>query len=140
MMNRPAIYVSSRASIPERPAMWRNFKKIGANIISTWIDESDDQATVSFPDLWHRIQEEILACDRFIFYAEPEDFPVKGALVEIGLAIAYVKPIWVLGNNIDVEKPTYRPFGSWVMHHSVTVFRPRSSLNDMMLALGLHKE
>lgn len=139
MVSRPAIYVSSRASIPERLEMWHNFRKIGANIISTWIDEADDQTTVSSPDLWSRIQAEIISCHRFVFYAEPTDFPVKGALVEVGMAIAYNKPIWVLGHNLDVEPLTYRPLGSWIKHHCVTTFLPHSTLNDMMRALGLHR-
>ena len=139
-MTRPRIYVSSRASIPERPAMWRRYREMGINIVSTRIDAPDDQSKISFSTLWSNIQEEILSCDRFIFYAEPDDFPVKGALVEVGMAVAYVKPIWVLGNNLDVQKPTYRPLGSWIEHHSITRFRPCATLNDMMQALGLHRQ
>jgi hypothetical protein len=138
MNHRPKIYVSSRASIIERVAMWQQYRTMGANIISTWIDEPVDLTTISYPDLWSRIQEEILKCDRFVFYAEPNDFPVKGAMVEVGMAIAYVKPIWVLGNNLELEGETFRPLGSWVKHHSITVFKPRATLNDMMQALGLH--
>jgi hypothetical protein len=139
MNHRPKIYVSSRASIIERVAMWQQYKTMGANIISTWIDRaSTNTNAINYPDLWHSIQEEILSCDRFVFYAEPGDFPMKGAMVEVGIAMAYVKPIWILGNNLELEGETFRPLGSWVKHHSITVFKPRATLNDMMQALGLH--
>lgn len=53
----PCIYVASRASIPARSQMWRDFRASG-----------------------HRISAVIL-------YAETGDFPLKGALIECGIAL-----------------------------------------------------
>ncbi len=78
----PAVYVASRASIPERSAMWRQLRADGARIISTWIDEAEEALIGCFGELWTRIEAEIREADRLVLYAEPSDFPLKGAYVE----------------------------------------------------------
>lgn len=137
---RPAIYVASRASIPERSAMWRAYRAQGANIISSWIDEAGEGQTASFHDLWQRIQDEIARCDRLVFYAESlHDFPVKGALVEVGIACGLNKRIWVvLGKEVVVDGRTYRPLGSWVLHPCVELLVMRATPADLARALGLY--
>lgn len=80
----PLLYVASRASLPERPAMWRAMRDAGWRIVSSWIDEAGEGETASFADLWHRIEDEVRRSDGLILYAERDDFPLKGALIEVG--------------------------------------------------------
>lgn len=132
--NRPKIYVASRASNPERPQMWRNLRATGARIISTWIDESGSGLS-NYTELWVRIVNEIRSCDRLVFYAEPQDLPVKGALVEVGIALALNIPVCVLGKHIELERATFRPIGSWVAHPGVILANTNCSAELLHRAL-----
>jgi len=114
--NRPRVYVASRASLPERVDMWRAYRAEGADILSTWIDEAGEGETDSFGELWSRIEAEIRAADRLVLYAELEDFPLKGALVEAGMAIGMGKPVFVVLPRILLEPRSMRPLGSWAAH------------------------
>lgn len=115
-------YVASRASNPERPKMWRDLRDSGVNIISSWIDDNDVEV-IDFSELWDRIEGEIFKCDILIFYAEEEDFPLKGAYVEAGMAIAFHKKVFVVTKNFTPESFTCKPIGSWINHPSVTIVK-----------------
>jgi hypothetical protein len=132
--NSKGIYVASRASIPERSAMWREYRLHGYDIISTWIDEAGEGETQSYEDLWSRIVREIYDCEYFILYAEESDFPLKGALIEAGMALG-------LGRNVIVVLPfepegvTLRPIGSWIKLPSVMVVKTVQDALD--IAIGV---
>lgn len=110
------IYIASRASIPERAALWRNYRSRGVPITSSWIDEDGDGQTADFSELWERIAQEIADADRLVLYAETEDFPLKGALIEAGIALGMGKPVTVCLPNVELEGRTFRPIGSWIAH------------------------
>lgn len=114
--NQGKIYVASRASLPERPAMWRQMRQEGWRITSTWIDESEPGQTLSMTDLWARIHSEIWEANGVMLYAEPGDFPMKGALIEAGIAIGLQKPVVVCMPGVNLEQPSLRPIGSWIAH------------------------
>ena len=115
------IYVASRASIPARAAMWREFRKEGVRINSTWIDEDGPGETDDFSQLWARIVQEIAASRALVLYAEPGDFPLKGALVEVGMALALGKPVIACLPDVQVDYAgSMRPVGSWMAHWLVT--------------------
>ncbi len=124
------IYVASRASVPERPAMWRRLRdQEGWPIISTWIDEAEAGQTENFSELWARIHSEIKASLGVILYAEAEDFPLKGAFIECGIALGMGKPVAVVIPGVNLYGGVYgdpneqwRPFraiGSWISHPRV---------------------
>ncbi len=115
------IYVASRASSPARPAMWRTLRKAGWPIISTWIDEAGEGETKSLAELWHRIEHEIRGSRGLILYAEPSDFPLKGAYLEAGIAIGAGKPVAVVMPGVQLEPVSDRPMGSWIRHPLVTI-------------------
>lgn len=125
------VYVASRASVPERPAMWQALRSRGANIVSSWIDESGEGDTACFTELWTRIEREIVSADRLVLYAESSDFPLKGALVEVGMAIALGKPVFIVSPDVTVDVRNMKPIGSWAKHPCV-VF-----CDDIELAVGL---
>jgi hypothetical protein len=110
-----AIYIASRASVPERSAMWRAFRDSeGVGINSSWIDEAGEGETADFGELWARIFNEIAACDRLVLYAEQDDFPLKGALIEAGMAMGLGKPVTVCLPGVTLDGRTSRPIGSWI--------------------------
>ena len=110
------IYGASRASLPERPAMWKKLRSQGWPINSSWIDEAGPEETKSFPELWERIRREVMAAIGVILYVEPGDFPLKGALIEVGMALGAGRRIAVVAPGMVVELPHVRPIGSWVRH------------------------
>lgn len=110
------IYIASRASLPERSAMWRRYRDAGVPIISSWIDEADEGATEDFGKLWERIVEEIRAAARLVLYVEPTDFPLKGAFVEVGAALLAGKPVTICMPGIVLSGASCRPIGSWIRH------------------------
>lgn len=115
------IYVASRASIPERPAMWRRLRKQGWKITSTWIDESGEGETDDFGELWQRITNEIRRSAGVVLYVEQEDIPLKGAYIECGIAIGMGKPVAVVAHAMPLEERSLRPIGSWMAHPLVSI-------------------
>ena len=123
------IYVASRASIPERAAMWRKLRDEGAPIISPWIDEAGEDETASFEELWDRIHGEISRSTFLVLYAESSDFPLKGALVEVGMALGLGIRVRCVLPGVKLEARTSRPLGSWFEHRKVRRF---DTLNDAL--------
>lgn len=128
------IYVASRASLEARPAMWRELRAQGWPINSTWIDESGPEETKSFPNLWTRIQAEVTAACGVIFYAEPDDFPLKGAYIEVGMALGQGKPVAVVLPGVKIELLHVRPVGSWVRHPLVKICETLEEARDYVNA------
>lgn len=125
------IYIASRASIPERAALWREYRRRGVPITSSWIDEDGEGQTKSFTDLWDRITNEIAAADRLILYAEASDFPLKGALIEAGIALGMQREVTVCLPNVELHPRNFRPIGSWIAHSLVV------REDDIEKAMGL---
>ncbi|KVP17017.1 hypothetical protein [Burkholderia ubonensis] len=115
-------YIASRASLPARAAQWRLLRDIlGWHIVSSWIDEAGQGQTADFSELWVRIEAEIKGAERLILYVEPGDFPLKGALVEVGIALAAGVKVFVVAPGVTIEPRTRRPLGSWIDHPLVTL-------------------
>jgi len=111
-------YIASRVS---RAPAWRALRDVdGWKISSTWIDEAGDGESADLGELWTRIEREIATSERLILYAVTDDFPMKGALVEVGMAIASVIPIRVVVPGVEIHPKSFRPLGSWVRHPLVT--------------------
>lgn len=117
---RHGVYVASRASTPERPAMWRALRDAGHPIIATWIDEAGEGETACNAELWQRIEREVTGAERLVLYVEPQDFPLKGAYVEVGMALAAGVPVKVVAPGVEMQPHTLRPLGSWAKHPLVT--------------------
>lgn len=110
------VYVASRASVPERGAMWRRFRERGIPITSSWIDEDGTGQTASFSNLWERIAQEVAAANVVVLYAERDDFPLKGAFIEVGIALGLGKHVFVCLPDLGVLNDSYRPIRSWITH------------------------
>lgn len=96
--------------------MWRRYRDQGVPIISSWIDEDGEGETGSFMELWQRIQNEISHSYALVLYAETNDFPLKGALIEVGIALGMDKDVIVCLPNVELEPRSFRPVGSWINH------------------------
>lgn len=123
-----------RASVPERGQMWRTLRDQGVSITSTWIDEDGPGQSPDLSDLWMRIQREVTQAGLLVLYAESDDFPLKGALIEVGMALAAGIPVHVVIPGVDLEPRSMRPLGSWAAHPLVP-FHP-----DVLAALSARGE
>lgn len=115
------IYVASRASVPERPARWRALRDAGWPIVSTWIDEAGPGETDDLGELWGRITREVASAQGVLLHVEPDDFPLKGALIEVGMALSLGKRVGVYAPGVELEELSMRPLGSWAAHPLVYV-------------------
>lgn len=114
---RRGIYIASRASIPERSALWRRYRdEWGVDITCSWIDQAGENETEDFETLWNNIMVEINYSAALLFYAESDDFPLKGALVEVGAALMARIPVHVVLPDVFLEGRTFKPVGSWISH------------------------
>lgn len=111
------IYIASRV---RHAPMWRGIAE-QRRVSSSWIYEAEEGQTEDFGFLWKRIEAEVWNSAWLLFYAESEDFPLKGALVEVGMALAWQKPVVVCLPGVELEGRTMRPVGSWIKHPNVTV-------------------
>lgn len=112
-------YVASRASIPARGQMWRDIRARGGAISSTWIDEDGPGQTTSMAELWGRIAEEICSSSHLVLYVERSDLPLKGALVEVGMALAVGLEVRIVTRGFSVTDNVGKLLGSWVDHPNV---------------------
>lgn len=114
-MTGAGVYVASKAF---HGLMWREWRDAGIPIVSTWIDESDEGATADWADLWTRCVDEAAGCAVLLVYAEPGEV-LKGALVEVGAALAAGRKVIVCG---DVSH-------SWVTHPGVLFVYPGGNVD-----------
>jgi hypothetical protein len=90
---KSGIYIASKTKHAPR---WRQLRKEGVPIISTWIDESGVGETSCFTDLWRRCIDEARSASMLIVYREPDEVP-NGALIEVGAALANGTPVFAIG-------------------------------------------
>ena len=101
--------------------MWRRLRAEGWPIVATWIDEDGEGATADFGELWDRIRHEVTGAAGLILYAEPGDLPLKGALIEVGMALAAGVPVVAVLPGVVLEPRSMRPIGSWLAHPLVSM-------------------
>lgn len=124
------IYIASKTRHAKK---WQRLRDEGVPICSTWIDEAGPGQTQSMRHLWLRIRDEIRDCSVLLLYANNQDFhpidsvrkwagsPLKGALVEAGMALAFDKRIIVALEGVTLDR-NMRPIGSWVNHDRVWMY------------------
>lgn len=127
------VYVASRV---HHAAVWQGLRA-RYPILTTWIDEAGEGETDDLGELWNRIRAEIEASRALVLYLRPGDFPLKGALIEVGMALAMGKPVHVAMRGVEVEPRSMRPIGSWLHHPLVTRYLGENDLEDAMRAAAL---
>ena len=88
------VYMASKA-VAHGPR-WQALRDAGFPVISTWIDESQPDATLDWPDLWQRCLSEVARAEVLICYMEPGE-TLKGVWVEVGAALALGVPVLGVG-------------------------------------------
>lgn len=118
-----SFYAASRASSTARPLMWRQWRdEQGVKIVSSWIDAILSKEPTNLSELWTNIVKEIASCNCLVLYVSTEDLPLKGAFVEVGMALALGKPIRIVAPDIGCTAEALLPvLGSWVAHPAVTI-------------------
>lgn len=107
------VYTASKLS---KAAMWRELNKKWPHVIfhARWLKHNE----IGTPDLpeyaprfWMEDQQDVKTADAVLVYAE-EGEHLRGALVEAGMAIAFIVPVIVVGEHPD--------YGTWRHHPCVT--------------------
>lgn len=86
------IYIASKSKHGGR---WLAGRRGGVPFSASWIDEWEPGTTADWSTLWARCIAEAAACDALILYMEPGE-ALKGALVEVGAALAAGRPVFVV--------------------------------------------
>lgn len=115
---RPPIYAASRTV---HAGLWRRH-------------EAGPGQTDDLGRLWQRIVAEVTLARWLVLYLEPDDFPLKGALVEVGIALGHGREVIVVAPRVELEPVSYRPIGSWCQHPLV---RFAGSLGDALAGFAL---
>jgi len=104
------IYTASKT---RHAFMWQGVRGLYP-IISTWLDEAGPGETGDWGDLWTRCIAEASGCAALVLFAvdEAEASELKGALVEVGAALAHGRPVFYCGPDM--------PRWSFLRHPLVT--------------------
>ena len=87
------IYVASKTMHGPK---WLKLRGAGVPIISSWIDQWQVGATDDWQQLWLACIREAIVAKALIVYREKEEL-LKGALIEVGAALAYDNPVYAIG-------------------------------------------
>lgn len=102
-------YVASKT---KHAGIWLWFEKKGVPIVSTWIFEAGEGETEDFVELAHRCIEEVKAADVLVLYCQPGDI-LKGALIEVGVAMSEGKEIRCVGECDSLSKKVFCVHPLW---------------------------
>jgi nucleoside 2-deoxyribosyltransferase len=108
------IYIASKVKHAEK---WRKLRKEGAKIISTWIDEAGEGQTYSYHVLACNCIEEIKEADALILYCEEGEM-LKGALIEVGAALAFGKKVYAVGDCQSISR-VFKEHPNWYIEDTV---------------------
>jgi hypothetical protein len=114
LSTKPRIYIASKAK--HRPR-WREFRDLDDRFIGV-----DDPNQIDYPKHWKECVQDVKDCDVLVMYVETGEV-MKGALIELGMALAQGKEIIVAGDLGDN--------GTWWHHPNVQV--SDKSIEDLML-------
>lgn len=104
----PLFYVASKTTHAWR---WRALRNRGHRINSTWIDEADEGQSADYADLAARCIAEAAAADALILYCEGGEM-LKGALIEVGAALAAGKEVRCVGDCPSISR-VFRKHPLW---------------------------
>lgn len=91
--------------------MWQSLRLLGIPIVSTWIDEAGASETADRGELAQRCISEAVSAKAVLLYCEPGE-TLKGALVEVGAALAHNVPVYCVGecegtNSVFADHPLW---------------------------------
>jgi hypothetical protein len=116
---RPRVYIASKTCHANN---WRALRASLAGsmkIACSWIDEAGPGESADLADLWRRCIREAAAADALIVYGQHTDGPLRGALLEVGAALAAGRPVIQVGTCDTfaganfVHHPDYHVAADW---------------------------
>lgn len=116
-------YVAAKAYRPEITKELKALRDEGFAITSTWIDLPEDQPLPPHMQgmIWEAAKYQIMTSHQLVAWIRPQDLPLKGVLVEIGIAIGMGKIVRLVAPDVEFDSRTGRPLGSWIMSNHVTL-------------------
>lgn len=91
------IYVASKVKWRYLWHSWRRNIPSNVQINARWLDVYDVTGDAGCAELWQTIVEDVRDCDALIVLRADGDEQLKGAYIEIGIALALGKPILAVG-------------------------------------------
>ena len=125
--------------------VWHNTKfqflrdTLGLPVKARWIDlDNDSDFVLNQKDkLWNLCYEDVRDSDFVLFYAEDFNEEQRGALVEIGMAYGFGKPVYAIGkcktvspNEISDVAFTHFPNWTWITETNDLVQGAMIALED----------
>ncbi len=127
----PKVYVACTDNVIGRRSFLQQLTADGARLVDSITDDYLEWRAERFSDSWCLTTTSILRSDRVVVLIEPDRFPLKTALIELGIAIAYRKPIVVFAPGAALDATLKRRIGSLAAHPLV------SFTSDVRDAFGL---
>lgn len=108
---KQGIYFASKTKHAPR---WQALRASGVPTASTWIDEAGEGQTADYAELSERCVSEISCASAVLLYCEPGEL-LKGALIEVGIALASGTPVLCVGQCDSLSRvfrmhPLWREF------------------------------
>lgn len=114
------VYVASKLN---HEAMWKKLREewrmLGVEILSRWLDTvvPDDVGTqYDFDKCWLENAQDVAHADALVVYKADGDGTLRGALVEVGMALSWGIPVIITGVGVG---DVHSDFGSWQFHSLV---------------------
>ncbi|QXV73563.1 putative nucleoside 2-deoxyribosyltransferase protein [Rhizobium phage RHph_X2_30] len=130
-MTRLRIYTASKLHHAE---LWRQLRQDWPEF--DWVSRWPTEHCGNIPDsdtfarwFWMQDIEDVSRCDVCVVFAVGDDH-LRGALIEVGAAIALHKTVIVLGQHED--------YGTWQWHSSVRRVRDLDELRTTLNLLAKH--
>jgi len=106
------IYIASKT---KHAASWLKLReqRPDVQITSTWINEAGEGQTADYAELAQRCIDEVKQADFVLLYCASDEV-LKGALVEVGVALALGKDIRCVGDSFTLSRVFCRhPLWKW---------------------------
>lgn len=97
--------------------LWQALRSSGVPITATWIDEAGEGQTASYAELADRCIREVAQADAVLLYCAPGEI-LKGALIEVGAALALGKPVLCVGDCPSLSR-VFKAHPLWSSHPSI---------------------
>ena len=109
----PVVYISSRYY---HAPVWQQWRDAGVPLRSSWIDSLGDESPAGLRQQWEQNVEDIRQATGIVLYCQPGEV-LKGALVEVGIALSFSKTIACVGlcdaTDAGPQNATYAYHALW---------------------------
>jgi len=97
--------------------LWQALRSSGIQVTATWIDEAGEGQTASYAELADRCIREVAQADAVLLYCAPGE-TLKGALIEVGAALALGKRVFCVGDCPSLSR-VFKAHPLWSSHPSI---------------------